>query len=46
MYDCGCGQLAEDSSAKLERSQLNLCTVYSFPPAAEIRARLAGNFCQ
>jgi hypothetical protein len=45
-----CGPLAEDSAAKLKRSQLNVCTVYGVlsppPPAAEICARLAGNFCQ
>jgi hypothetical protein len=47
----GCGPLAEDSAAKLKRSQLNVCTVYVycvrytlFPSAAEICARLAGNF--
>jgi hypothetical protein len=27
-----CEPLAEDSAAKLKRSQLNVCTVYSFPP--------------
>ncbi len=48
----GMGPLATDSTTKLKRSQLNVCTkhqvrvlclVYSFPPAAEICARLAGN---
>jgi hypothetical protein len=48
-----CGPLAEDSAAKLKRSQLNVCTVYVycvrctlFPPAADNCARLAGNFCR
>ncbi len=47
-----CGPLAEDSATKLKRDQLNVCTVYVcvwctlFLPAAEICARLAGNFCQ
>jgi hypothetical protein len=45
------GLLAEDSAAKLNRSQLNVCTVYGVlfyppPPVAEICARLAGNLCQ
>ncbi len=47
------GPLAEDSAAKLKKSQLNVCTVYVYcvrcillPPVAEIYARLAGNFCQ
>ncbi len=47
------GPLADDSAAKLKRSQLSVCTVYVygalctlFPPAAEICARLAGNYCQ
>ncbi len=46
------GPLAEDSAAKLKKSQLNVCTVYVFsvlctlfPSAAEICARLAGNYC-
>ncbi len=47
MERCGafpdCERLTEDSVAKLKRSQLNVCTVYSFPPAAEIFARLACN---
>ncbi len=38
------GPLAEDSAAKLKRSQLNVCTL--FPPDAKICARLAGNYCQ
>ncbi len=47
------GPLAEDSAAKLKRSQLSVCTVCVycvrctlFPLVAEICARLAGNFCQ
>jgi hypothetical protein len=47
------GPLAEDSAAKLKKSQLNVCTVYVycvrctlFPPVAETCARLAGNLCQ
>jgi hypothetical protein len=43
LYFCLC------SATKLGRNQLNVCTVYGvlFPPlAAEICARLAGNFCQ
>jgi hypothetical protein len=47
-----CEPLAEDSAAKLKKSQLNVCTVYVysvlctlFPSAAEICARLAGNYC-
>ncbi len=48
-----CGLLAEDSAAKLKRSQLNVCTVYAYcvqctlsPPVAETCARLDGNFYQ
>jgi hypothetical protein len=47
------GPLAEDSAAKLKRSQLSVCTVYVycvlctlFSPAAEIWARLTDNYCQ
>jgi hypothetical protein len=43
------GPPAKDSATKLKGGQLNVCTVYcvlSFPPVAEICARLAGNFCQ
>jgi hypothetical protein len=47
------GPLAEDSAAKLKRSQLNLCTVYVycvrctlFPPETETCARWANNFYQ
>ncbi len=47
------GPLAEDSAAKLKRSQLNVCTVYIycvrctlFPPVAETCASLAGNLCE
>jgi hypothetical protein len=48
-----CRPLAEDTAAKLKRSQLKVCTVYVycirctlFTTAAETLARLAGNFCQ
>ncbi len=50
-----CGPQAEDSATKLKRSHLNVSTVHVycvcvlctlFPPAAEICARLAGNYCQ
>jgi hypothetical protein len=42
------GPLAEDSAAKLKRSQLNVCTCVRllFPPAGETCARFAGNFCK
>ncbi len=50
------GPLAEDSATKLKRGQpgpancvYRVCVlrmVYSFPPVAEICARLASNFCQ